>query len=177
MPRIALSVAALFVLAALPNLVSATNYPRASGTPSLYVSLNLSRQLSSLTLFPSSCFDCPATDMAGFPVNNPSDDGSILFCSYPAFSGEDPNDFFCTYNVSFIFLAQNLLHLKYHHLQSQRDGSLILDSDAGLCVGNALLVPCMTRRDDNFKAMKRRAEARHAKAQASRHERKLELKA
>jgi hypothetical protein len=103
MPRIAISAAALFVLAALPNLVSATNYPRASGTPSLYVSLNLSRQLSSLTHIPSSCFVCPETDMAGFPFSNPSDNGNILFCSYPAVPGDDPNDFFCTYNVSFLY--------------------------------------------------------------------------
>jgi hypothetical protein len=47
---------------------------------------------------PSCTHTCPSTDQAGFPLGNSSDDGTTLFCSYPAFPGEDPNDFFCKYS-------------------------------------------------------------------------------
>jgi len=63
-------------------------------------------------------FHCPAQDYAGFPldVNNTSTDP--IFCSYPVFPGEDPNDFFCTYSAT--------------------DGHLVQDNDAGLCPGAAV---------------------------------------
>jgi hypothetical protein len=41
---------------------------------------------------------CPSQDLAGFSLVANSNDGVTLFCSYPAFTGEDPNDFFCTYS-------------------------------------------------------------------------------
>lgn len=42
---------------------------------------------------------CPAVDAAGFPLGA-SDPGPPLFCSYPAFPGGDPNQFFCLYDAS-----------------------------------------------------------------------------
>jgi len=36
----------------------------------------------------------------GFTLGQNSDNAGILFCSYPALAGEDPNDFFCRYNDS-----------------------------------------------------------------------------
>ena len=52
---------------------------------------------------PSNGYTCPPADQAAFPVGPGStNDGTTLFCSYPAFAGEDPNDFYCQYSaVSF----------------------------------------------------------------------------
>ncbi|KIJ94055.1 hypothetical protein K443DRAFT_684076 [Laccaria amethystina LaAM-08-1] len=74
---------------------------------------------------PSCTHTCPSTDQAGFPLGNSSDDGTTLFCSYPAFPGEDPNDFFCKY--------------------SSTGGGLRDDNDAGFCPGTAV-GSCSTRR-------------------------------
>jgi hypothetical protein len=66
-------------------------------------------------------FMCPPSDQLGFGVgpapDYQNDCGGILFCSYPAVSGENPNDFFCTYNLA--------------------TGALIADNDAGLCQPSA----------------------------------------
>ena len=43
--------------------------------------------------------------------------GSVYFASYPAFAGENPNDFFCTYSVT--------------------AGALTQDHDAGFCPASA----------------------------------------
>jgi len=94
------------------------------------------------------CFVCPSTDTNGFPVADNNDKNGVLFCSYPSFPHEDPKDFFCTYDDS--------------------DGHLIRDGDVGLCPAIADSGPCVTRKDDNFKAMKRRNEARAAQPQTSR---------
>ena len=47
---------------------------------------------------PSCTFTCPSQDLAGFPLDIHSNDGTTLSCSYPIFPGEDPNDFFCKYS-------------------------------------------------------------------------------
>jgi hypothetical protein len=44
-----------------------------------------------------------------------------MFCSYPAFEGENPNDFFCTYSAG--------------------TGALVTDNDAGFCPTNAVANP------------------------------------
>jgi len=67
---------------------------------------------------PTPSFECPATDVAGFPLEVHDD---TLFCSYPAVPGEDPNDFFCRYDPL--------------------TGALVLDNDAGLCPASAVPVP------------------------------------
>jgi hypothetical protein len=41
-----------------------------------------------------------------------------MFCSYPAVPGENPNDFFCTYDFN--------------------TGTLVTDNDAGFCPANAV---------------------------------------
>jgi hypothetical protein len=50
----------------------------------------------------STGFSCPPTDQLGFAVGPPPNYQNTstdpIFCSYPAFEGEDPNDFFCTYS-------------------------------------------------------------------------------
>jgi hypothetical protein len=74
-----------------------------------YAKVNPSAKLlrvDSLTvLFRSSCFTCPPTDNLGFAVADHSVDSSgVLFCSYPAVAGENPNDFFCTYSTVRIVL-------------------------------------------------------------------------
>lgn len=48
---------------------------------------------------PTTGYTCPPADLATFPVGTNNSDGTTLFCSYPAFPGEDPNDFFCQYSV------------------------------------------------------------------------------
>ncbi|KDQ52519.1 hypothetical protein JAAARDRAFT_111511, partial [Jaapia argillacea MUCL 33604] len=62
-------------------------------------------------------YSCPGADEAGFPLASNNNDGTTIFCSYPAFPGEDANDFFCTY--------------------SNADGSLTQDHDAGFCPSSA----------------------------------------
>ena len=47
---------------------------------------------------PTCTFSCPPQDQLGFNLGVHSDDGTNLFCSYPALDGEDPNDFFCRYS-------------------------------------------------------------------------------
>jgi cysteine-rich repeat protein len=60
---------------------------------------------------------CPPEDELGFPLGQ-SSPGPPLFCSYPAVEGEDPNDFFCDYDVN--------------------TGALTVDHDAGLCPAHAV---------------------------------------
>jgi hypothetical protein len=59
---------------------------------------------------------CPASDGAGFPLGPGSTNPT--FCSYPAFAGENPNDFYCTYSAT--------------------TGALTLDHDAGFCPSTAV---------------------------------------
>ncbi|KAF8964585.1 hypothetical protein BDZ97DRAFT_2075219 [Flammula alnicola] len=63
---------------------------------------------------------CPPADLAGFPLGSNDVNENPIFCSYPAFAGENPNDFFCTY--------------------SQVTGALEDDHDAGFCPGSAVPV-------------------------------------
>ncbi|KDQ49753.1 hypothetical protein JAAARDRAFT_82108 [Jaapia argillacea MUCL 33604] len=70
----------------------------------------------------ASCYSCPGTDGLGFGVGQHTNDGTTLFCSYPAVPGEDPNDFFCDYSAT--------------------DGHLTQDNDAGLCPGSATSSAC-----------------------------------
>jgi hypothetical protein len=46
-----------------------------------------------------SAYTCPPQDEAGFALENSDVTTDPIFCSYPAFPGEDPNDFFCTYSM------------------------------------------------------------------------------
>jgi hypothetical protein len=63
-------------------------------------------------------YEPPPQDLAGFGECCTSNSGGVLFGSYPAFSGENPDDFFCTYSDS--------------------SGHLITDNDAGFCPANAV---------------------------------------
>ncbi|KAJ7260448.1 hypothetical protein B0H12DRAFT_958916, partial [Mycena haematopus] len=78
---------------------------------------------------PSCTESCPSQDGAGFPLGaDPtyySSSGGVLFCSYPAYPGENPNDFFCTYNSD--------------------TGSTITDNDVGFCPPTAV-ESCNARR-------------------------------
>ncbi|EDR01552.1 uncharacterized protein LACBIDRAFT_295587 [Laccaria bicolor S238N-H82] len=74
---------------------------------------------------PTCTFSCPPVDQLGFAVGAHSNDGTNLFCSYPAVAGEDANDFFCKY--------------------SETTGALTQDHDAGLCAATATS-SCITRR-------------------------------
>ena len=60
---------------------------------------------------------CPAQDEAGFPLGEFNTTGTTLFCSYPAFPGENPTDFYCDYDTT--------------------TGALTLDNDAGFCPATA----------------------------------------
>lgn len=65
-----------------------------------------------------SAYSCPGTDLAAFPLGTNNSDGTTLFCSYPAFPGEDPNDFYCKYSAT--------------------TGAKTQDNDAGFCPNNAV---------------------------------------
>ncbi|KAJ6508346.1 hypothetical protein C8R45DRAFT_786534, partial [Mycena sanguinolenta] len=69
---------------------------------------------------PQCTASCPTQDEAGFPIANHSNSRGVLFCSYPAVPGEDPNDFYCTYD------------------SSSPNGDLITDNDAGFCPPTAV---------------------------------------
>ena len=58
-------------------------------------------------------FTCPPADLGGFPLGASDTSTDPIFCSYPAVPGEDPNDFFCTYDAT--------------------SGLLVQDHDAGFC--------------------------------------------
>ena len=66
-------------------------------------------------------FTCPSADNAGFGLGNSDDTSDPIFCSYPAFPGEEPNDFFCTYSAT--------------------TGTLVTDHDAGFCASAAPAKP------------------------------------
>ncbi|KAF8188147.1 hypothetical protein K438DRAFT_978807 [Mycena galopus ATCC 62051] len=103
-----------------------------------FVSIAQAQQPSST---PSCTASCPALDDAGFPLGDHSDSAGVLFCSYPAFPGENEDDFDCTYNDA--------------------TGSLITDNDAGFCPGSAP-VSCNSRRfkgEDNYTALMRKRKA------------------
>ncbi|KIK05413.1 hypothetical protein K443DRAFT_675193 [Laccaria amethystina LaAM-08-1] len=76
---------------------------------------------------PTCTFSCPPQDQLGFNLGVHTDDGTNLFCSYPAVDGEDPNDFFCRY--------------------SDTNGGLTQDNDASLCPVSAPSSGCNTRRN------------------------------
>ena len=162
MARFTLSIVAFLILTGLSTFVhAAVLIGRASGTSSYVAVTSFCFQH---TDHRCSCFACPSEDEAAFPLGNNDDTGGVFFCSYPAFAGENPNDFYCTYNdVCSTFSLLDLLI----DLQIQSNGNLITDNDAGFCPATALST-CARKRDDNFKAMKRRAEARAAQPQSSR---------
>ncbi|KAG8864751.1 hypothetical protein FRB96_003336 [Tulasnella sp. 330] len=49
---------------------------------------------------PLSCVFCPPADELGFTLGDHSNNNGVLFCSYPAAPGENPNDFYCEYDSS-----------------------------------------------------------------------------
>jgi hypothetical protein len=70
------------------------------------------------TLALGSTFSCPSADEAGFAVGSTNTASNPIFCSFPAFSGENPDDFYCTYSPS--------------------TGALVTDNDAGFCPATAV---------------------------------------
>ena len=63
-------------------------------------------------------FGCPPADEAGFALGESYTSTDPILCSYPAFPGESPTDFHCTYNAS--------------------TGALVTDNDLGLCPASAV---------------------------------------
>jgi len=45
------------------------------------------------------CFSCPTIDGGNFVLGKKTETSDPIFCSYPVMVKEDPNDFYCTYNV------------------------------------------------------------------------------
>ncbi|KDQ52594.1 hypothetical protein JAAARDRAFT_198222 [Jaapia argillacea MUCL 33604] len=86
----------------------------------------------------TTCYSCPGQDNGGFGLGQHSNDGTTIFCSYPADPSENPTDFFCDYSAT--------------------DGHLTQDHDAGLCPGSAASSACSTRRKrSELKAFEARA--------------------
>ncbi|KAJ7260450.1 hypothetical protein B0H12DRAFT_992859, partial [Mycena haematopus] len=84
---------------------------------------------------------CPPKDTGGFALAQSNTSTDPVFCSYPAEPGENPNDFYCTYN--------------------KETGSLVSDHDAGFCPKTAS-TSCHSRRfkgEDNYTAMLRKRDA------------------
>jgi hypothetical protein len=122
--KVALLAATVALVAAGVVAFGFTGAAYASVTPSI----STSQQPSSTTVGGSiqdqatvtgpAAYNCPPQDEAGFPLGDSSNSGGVLFCSYPAFPGENPNDFFCNYNSS--------------------SGVLTQDNDAGFCPATAV---------------------------------------
>jgi hypothetical protein len=60
------------------------------------------------------CFSCPPEDEGDFPLGNSDTSANPIFCSYPAFPGENPMDFYCTYDPVSGFPSQKK---QYTHAQ------------------------------------------------------------
>lgn len=60
---------------------------------------------------PTTGYSCPAADSAGFALGDTNLASDPIFCSYPAISGENPNDFFCTYSAVCYSYSLVLAHL------------------------------------------------------------------
>ncbi len=91
---------------------------RSRGTSVFWAGVGLLCLLLPGSVLAQSCFQCPSEDLAGFPLGTSDTSTDPIFCSYPAFSGENPGDFYCTYSAG--------------------TGSLVTDNDAGFCPGTAV---------------------------------------
>ena len=69
-------------------------------------------------------YTCPPVDEAGFSLGQSDTTANPIFCSYPAFQNEYPNDFFCTYSAT--------------------DGTLVEDHNAGFCPPSAVFTGTTT---------------------------------
>jgi hypothetical protein len=97
------------------------------------------------------CFVCPPADKAGVLLGHSDTSTNPIFCSYPAFPGENPDDFYCTYDaVSIPFLC---LCTSSNYEPEQTTGALVIDNDAGFCPGTA--VGSCTRRRRNHDPLPR----------------------
>ena len=65
---------------------------------------------------PACTYSCPPVDLGGFDVGTVSDEGTTLFCSYPAIAGESPDDFYCKY--SDVSLLQRIYMFGLTHAKS-----------------------------------------------------------
>ncbi len=64
---------------------------------------------------PSTSYTCPSQDSAGFSVGTTNYATEPIFCSYPAYAGENANDFYCTYSsVCFLRLSQPVACSKFY---------------------------------------------------------------
>jgi hypothetical protein len=103
-----------------PSAADSVTFNLYSSATTQNSSTRLFTDTETLSTTTSGAAACPSEDEAGFPLGTNSDSGGVLFCSYPAFAGEDPNDFFCRYNDT--------------------SGALTQDNDAGFCPGTAASV-------------------------------------
>ena len=65
---------------------------------------------------PTCTYSCPPEDEASFALGTNSDNGTSLLCSYPAFAGENPDDFYCKY--SDVSLFQRIYMFRLTHAKS-----------------------------------------------------------
>ena len=90
---------------------------------------------------PTCTYSCSQVDDADFGVGTNSDNGTTLTCSYPAFAGENPDDFYCKYSdvslLQLIYMCgpthakSNLTVYRPAHARQRRwllspDGNLLL---------------------------------------------------
>lgn len=85
--------------------------------PTVTSTVTVTGTQSTTTGNPGAGFTCPPQDAGGFPLGTSNATADPIFCSYPAFVGEDPNDFFCTYSAT--------------------TGALVTDNNAGFCPATA----------------------------------------
>ena len=59
---------------------------------------------------PAACtYACPSSDEGGFALADPTSNNGVLTCSYPAFPGESPTDFYCEYDAVCVYCVPSLL--------------------------------------------------------------------
>ncbi len=100
---------------AVPNLAISTSQQPASATVGSSIA-------DEATVSGATAYACPPYDEGGFALGDGVGDSvtstNPIFCSYPSFSGESPDDFFCTY--------------------SYYTGALVEDHDVGFCPFSAV---------------------------------------
>jgi len=97
-------------------------------TLSLWATQSLVHANAGPSSVPSAQYTCPPIDNADFQLEDADLNSNPIFCSYPVFPGENPNDFFCTYSAT--------------------TGHLVEDGDAGFCPPSAVATNLRRRRSD-----------------------------
>ena len=119
---------------------------------------------------PSCTYTCPPPDEASFPLGENRNDGTTLICSYPAFAGENPIDFFCDYSsVSLSLVSAPLTSADQARIYLNRPPahSRRITTQAFVPIQRSPLAPpAVVTRSRNLRPLQRKVRAQLKKRQA-----------